>query len=79
MSTENFIDSIVSGNSSDANNAFKDIINTKISDALASRKIELANAVYNGVIDQQEIEAENEFQAAETESDGSFEQADQED
>ena len=79
MSTENFIDSIVSGNSSDANNAFKDMINTKISDALDSRKIELANAVYNGVIDQQEIEAENEFQAAETESDGSFEQADQED
>lgn len=76
MNTENFIDSIISGDTSASKNAFDSIMNAKIQDALSARKIELANAVYNGAIDQEE-EIEDELQATETETDGSEGQDDQ--
>jgi len=78
MDTQKLIDDIISGNASDSNTAFNDIMNAKIQDALASKKIELANTVYNGIVDQAEEEIENEVQPTETEIDGSVEQADQE-
>lgn len=73
MSTENFIDSIISGNAADSNTAFKDLLNAKIADALSSRKIELANSVYNGI-----EEIQDEVPGTETETDGSEQPADQE-
>ena len=45
------IDQILDGDLTNAEGSFKDILDTKLNDAMDNRKIELANSVYNGIDD----------------------------
>jgi hypothetical protein len=45
------IDQILDGDLTNAEGSFKDILDTKLNDAMDSRKVELANSVYNGIDD----------------------------
>ena len=42
---------ILDGDLTNAEGSFKDILDTKLNDAMDSRKVELANSVYNGIDD----------------------------
>jgi len=55
------IDDIIAGNNTEAEDNFKNIISTKVSDALDQRKIEVASNIYNN--DQEEITDESEEEA----------------
>ena len=45
------IDQILDGDLTNAEGSFKDILDTKLNDAMDNRKVELANSVYNGIDD----------------------------
>ena len=45
------IDQILDGDLTNAEGSFKDILDTKLNDAMDGRKVELANSVYNGIDD----------------------------
>lgn len=47
--TIDLINALAGSKTSEANNVFKDIMNSKISAALDAQKIEIANDTYNGV------------------------------
>lgn len=46
---DSLIDALASGSTSDANKAFDSIMKSKLDTALDTKKIEMANQVYNGV------------------------------
>lgn len=46
---DSLIDALASGSTSDANKAFDSIMKGKLETALDTKKIEMANQVYNGV------------------------------
>lgn len=45
------INQILDGDLTNAEGSFKDILDTKLNDAMDNRKVELANSVYNGIDD----------------------------
>ena len=55
------IDDIIAGNNTEAEDSFKNIISSKVSDALDQRKIEVAINIYNN--DQEETSDESEEEA----------------
>jgi hypothetical protein len=55
------IDDIIAGNNTEAEDSFKNIISSKVSDALDQRKIEVASNIYNN--DPEEITDEPEEEA----------------
>lgn len=46
---DSLIDALASGSASDANKAFDSIMKSKLETAFDTKKIEMANQVYNGV------------------------------
>lgn len=52
---KNFIDSIIQGNNSEAQQAFDDIIGNRIVDALEQRKQEIASSLF---VTQQDVSEE---------------------
>lgn len=46
---DSLIDALASGSTSDANKAFDGIMKSKLETAIDTKKIEMANQVYNGV------------------------------
>lgn len=66
---ETFINSLQSGKVADSNDAFKDIMSSKLETALNDKKVEIANDVYNGAMDNIEQEtADVDVQVDSTES-----------
>jgi hypothetical protein len=66
---ETFINNLQTGKVANSNNAFKDIMASKVEAALNHRKIEIANNVYNGAMDNIEQEtADVDIQSDSTES-----------
>jgi len=59
MDTRAFIDSLASGNSSEAKEALSNLISAKAFDALEAKKIEIAQNLFR---DQEETEDQNEVQ-----------------
>lgn len=53
---ETFINSLQSGKVADSNDVFKDIMSSKLETALNDKKVEIANDVYNGAMDNIEQE-----------------------
>ena len=45
------VDQILDGDLNSAEGSFKDILNTKLNDAMDNKKVELANSVYNDIDD----------------------------
>ena len=45
------VDQILDGDLNSAESSFKDILNTKLNDAMDNKKVELANSVYNDIDD----------------------------
>lgn len=56
----NMIDSIEAGDFVAAQAAFTDAVNVKMSDAIDTRRIEIANSVYNSEVEQEEPIGEEE-------------------
>lgn len=66
---ETFINSLQSGKVADSNDVFKDIMSSKLETALNDKKVEIANDVYNGAMDNIEQEtADVDIQSDSTES-----------
>ena len=66
---ETFINSLQSGKVADSNDVFKDIMSSKLETALNDKKVEIANDVYNGAMDNIEQEtADVDVQVDSTES-----------
>ena len=57
MSNKEFVDAIVIGNSLEAETAFKDVISTKVGDALENKRQEVAKTFVQQYKDQKEAEA----------------------
>ena len=53
---ETFINTLHSGKVADSNDAFKNIMASKLEAALNDKKVEIANNVYNGAMDNLEQE-----------------------
>lgn len=53
---ETFINTLQSGKVADSNDAFKNIMASKLEAALNDKKVEIANNVYNGAMDNLEQE-----------------------
>ena len=83
---------ILDGDLTNAEGSFKDILDTKLNDAMDNRKVELANSVYNGIddiaeptytLDEEELEIsaetsdETEIEAGEEISDESTDSIEQ--
>jgi hypothetical protein len=48
------IDQILDGDLTNAEGSFKDILDTKLNDAMDNKKVEIANSVYNNIDDMAE-------------------------
>lgn len=57
---KNLIDAIASGDDEAATASWEAAVNDKMSDALDSKRIEIANGVYNTVTDEEAVEFDDE-------------------
>ena len=53
MDVQDFINSVATGNSSEAKETLTDLLSSRAFDALSSRKIEIAQTLFNGGQDQE--------------------------
>jgi len=53
MDVQDFINSVATGNSSEAKETLTDLLSARAFDALSSRKIEIAQTLFNGGQDQE--------------------------
>jgi len=58
MSTSEFIDELALGNVSTAKDMLNDMLSARAFEALESRKVEIAKAVFNGSEQSQEVATE---------------------
>ena len=58
MQTSEFIDELTLGNASTAKDMLNDMLSARAFEALESRKVELAKAVFNGAQETQEVATE---------------------
>jgi hypothetical protein len=69
MTTVNdLINALGNNKTGTANTAFADLMTSKINAALDTKRISMANAVYNGAIDKQEHEEDADLQTIEDEA-----------
>jgi hypothetical protein len=64
MSTTQFIDELVAGNASGAKDMLNDMLSARAFEALEGRKIEIAQNIFNGSVQEEEVEiTQEEFDA----------------
>ena len=61
MNAQDFINSVATGNSSEAKETLTDLLSSRAFDALSSRKIEIAQTLFN---DKEEEQQEDDTEAA---------------
>ena len=54
MDVQDFINSVATGNSSEAKETLTDLLSSRAFDALSSRKIEIAQSLYNQEVEEDE-------------------------
>jgi len=58
MTSSQFIDELAAGNASGAKNILNDMLSVRAFDALEDRKIQIAQNIFNGNKESQEVAAE---------------------